>query len=341
MRKLCVATLILVTIAVLGAAGTGEYNLHAPIRILGDEHFTEENGVCKGSGTEEDPYIIESLEIDAAGQEFGVQVESTAAYFILRDSKIYGADQGKGWQKGSGIQLRSVRNGQIENCAVFGNREQGISSYNSRNIVISANQIIDNGKGIYLENSSNSQIWDNIVQRNVRYGIYLMRSFGNSVASNVSENNGLYGIRVYFASNNRVNDNIVRGNDRGIVLDNAFENIITNNEIQKNNSEGIDLLWQSNSNTICANRIHNNVEVGIDIPEGSCDNLIYHNELIGNGRNAIDKGANRWDNGVEGNFWDDYAGMDVDGNGIGDAPYMILGGANQDRYPLIEPRTSQ
>jgi len=45
---------------------------------------------------------------------------------------------------------------------------------------------------------------------------------------------------------------------------------------------------------------------------------------------------NRWDNGLVGNYWSDYEGADVNGDGIGDTPYVI-NAANQDRYPLMTP----
>jgi len=66
---------------------------------------------------------------------------------------------------------------------------------------------------------------------------------------------------------------------------------------------------------------------------------LYYNNFIDNqAGNAYDAGYNHWDDGSEGNYWDDYTGVDADPkDGIGDTPYNISGGSNQDRYPLMCP----
>lgn len=47
---------------------------------------------------------------------------------------------------------------------------------------------------------------------------------------------------------------------------------------------------------------------------------------------------NSWDNGEEGNYWSDYTGEDLDGNEIGDTPYLIPDkGKATDNYPLMKP----
>jgi hypothetical protein len=74
----------------------------------------------------------------------------------------------------------------------------------------------------------------------------------------------------------------------------------------------------------------------------SSNNNIYSNYFINVTQLILDTeiGAglpskNSWDNGVEGNYWCDYAGADADGDGIGDSA-QVLYENNQDNYPLMD-----
>ena len=74
------------------ARGSSHFVPHAPIYIQGDSSFTVENGVTRGRGTVNDPYIIAGWEISkftgpvTAG---GIAIVGTEAYFIIRDVYIH------------------------------------------------------------------------------------------------------------------------------------------------------------------------------------------------------------------------------------------------------------
>ena len=67
-------------------------------------------------------------------------------------------------------------------------------------------------------------------------------------------------------------------------------------------------------------------------------NTIYYNNFLNNTDNSYDGYINTWYNINKslGNYWDDYTGNDSNGDGVGDTPYFIPGGNNEDKYPLME-----
>jgi hypothetical protein len=74
------------------------------------------------------------------------------------------------------------------------------------------------------------------------------------------------------------------------------------------------------------------------------DILISHNCFISNNQQLsgcvckeynMTEERHSWDDGKEGNYWSDYTGVDADGDGIGDTPYVV-DILNQDSYPLMQ-----
>lgn len=156
----------------------------------------------------------------------------------------------------------------------------------------------------------------NIISEN-GWGVYVYHSWNNTITDNIITSNSKYGIYFYVSDDNVISRNIISENDYGI------------------------RIKSSRNNNVFANTICNN-ERGIYLCCGARHNKIYHNTFQQNGEwNAHDSLNNTWDNGYPsgGNYWDDYAGIDEDGDGIGDSPYNIPSGDNQDRYPLMEPYT--
>ena len=132
------------------------------------------------------------------------------------------------------------------------------------------------------------------------------------------------------SDNNTIFGNVVVDNQNGIYIH------------YSSSQNGLYLDDSSKQNSIFENNIQNNVW-GLFIMYDSDNSIIYNNNFISNsGFHVKDYSDNHWDSEFfSGNYWDDYTGIDSDGDGIGDTPYSILGGANQDHYPLVDPWENQ
>jgi parallel beta-helix repeat protein len=173
----------------------------------------------------------------------------------------------------------------------------------------------------------------------------------NITIKNVEIKSFMIGIRLSQSSGNRIFGNNITANDEcGIYFYQGSSNSISGNNITANNGFGIRLDYSSGNNTIFGNNITANNVFGIKLYFSS-GNSIFHNNFINNAQQVYSTdSANVWDNGYPydgngGNYWSDYAGVDLlngcyqnitGSDGIGDAPY-IIDANNQDNYPLMNP----
>jgi parallel beta-helix repeat protein len=134
------------------------------------------------------------------------------------------------------------------------------------------------------------------------------------------------GIRLDQSTGNELFDLAIFDNLNGILCEHSHENVIRKNTIYRNDNCGISIGTSSLSNDIKQNTIRNN-NIGISLVETSFGNEIFHNNFFENSKHAYSMSNNLFDNGQEGNYWDDW-----DGTGI----YEIDGGAI-DNYPLSYP----
>lgn len=175
-------------------------------------------------------------------------------------------------------------------------------------------------KGIYIK-SDNCEISNNIVTKN-DYAIYVYMAQDNTIKNNQildNMNSGVM-IRVCESGGNIISNNYFSENSPGIYLSDSSNNDIYENTFDSNYGVGVRISC-GDGNKIYRNNFQSN-----DKAESTCS---YDPSLSEN---------NNWDNGIQGNYWNDYTGADSNGDGKGDTSHTIPGDANNiDRYPLIEP----
>ncbi len=208
----------------------------------------------------------------------------------------------------------------------------GIFLQSSVNSVINGNIITNNEWGIWLENTTHNIVTGNTVTNSDYSGIYLGDSNGNVIVGNTMVSNR-YGVWLERSSKANVIDrNVLTNNTRGIyVVAPSTNNTVSGNTLTSN-GDGIHLL--STYNSIYENSFTSNSYGIFSLRSGN--NTIYRNNFI---ENAVQVSMNKsfidiWDNGCEGNYWNDFEGEDLDGDGVGDS---MLPHQDVDLYPLIDP----
>jgi parallel beta-helix repeat protein len=274
-------------------------------------------------------------------------VRASEAIYIRADGSVEGTD--KIQRNGNIYTFTDNINGNIvverDNLVVDGagytlqgdGNGRGIDLYDdSTSITVKNMQIRDFNFGIHLSNASYSIIESNYIANNLE-GIRINGGFNNTLIGNTITNNSDNGISVFFNTHhNLISGNKITNNWVGVLFQlYSSSNTLSENFITANNGMGIWLDGGSN-NRIIRNNITDNAK-GVFI-SATKNSTVYHNNFVNNTFHVYIHGndpvISMWDNGVQGNYWDTYTGVDNDGDGIGETPYVIDEN-NQDNYPLI------
>jgi parallel beta-helix repeat protein len=220
----------------------------------------------------------------------------------------------------------------VKNLTLTNNGE-GILLAFTENSTITQNTITNNGPGIFFYGSSRNNISANYIAYNEGNGISI-RGGENHLFGNTITNNGANGVLLYFSNYNTIRGNNITENYRGIDIYGSQYNSMSGNSVANNSMVGL-WFFGSYSNYLLGNNITDN-QVSIDFQMDSSSNRIHYNNFVNNEVHFDDTSVNFWDNGTVGNYWSDYKGIDWDGDGIGDTPY-IIDENNRDNYPMMEP----
>ena len=230
--------------------------------------------------------------------------------------------------------------------------------YYCKHTSILKNRIKIKGAGIQIkyycdDNIIRENIWekgefrilgscDNNIVENNTFSNCVLRIYDNQfnkVLNNTFLTNNYYSSVIRLrASNTTINNNLITiGSINGIELESGCDfNYIYHNTIS-NCDNCIKLGAGSDNNIITSNTLRNSRDAGISITGNN--NKVFYNIFEQNPINAIDDGYDtKWNESTSGNYWDDYAGLDANDDGIGDTPYNItstLGRPDsQDHLPI-------
>lgn len=310
--------------------------------------FTIQNGTHGIYVTSRNAHVSDNMvtNISSTSWAFGIRLrEGLGNNTILRNviTSVQSPPDRRGWG------IHAGEGNIIEENLIYDIATDGIAIRAGNNLLI-GNNISNTGRwGIQLGDHGGI-VRNNVIRRNI--------------ISNINVSGAATGIRMWESYATIVEENELQNDDVAISLSNCEDNLIRNNAIT-NSSEIAILIYYGYNNTISRNAIkwnniaispgflgdeplpfHDNfiyqneiIENRIGIQStGAANNTIFHNNFIHNEIQVYGSGTNIWDGGypLGGNYWSDYVGEDLNGDGIGDSPY-IIDADDQDNYPLMEP----
>jgi len=320
-------------------------------------------GVYKGSIVINKPLTIIGKEdgVIIDGEGTGTVIKATASYITLKNLTIVNSGS-MHHTLDAAISMQNAKQCEISDCIIddclFGIDLQMISNSIIKNNIITSKdlELGLRGDGLRLWYSN-----DNIVKGNSLIksrDMVIWYSHGNLIEGNHGEW-GRYSLHFMYAGKNLVKNNTYKFNSVGIFFMYSQDTIATGNIIQSSlgaTGMGIGLKDVSNfrieDNTIiyCAqgiyvdrspfepdtknwligNKILYNSEA-IHFHSLSENNVIKDNKIMGNIEDVVNdsRGSKTNENEIVGNYWDNYAGFDRDGDNIGDTPHKVFQYADQ------------
>jgi nitrous oxidase accessory protein len=245
-----------------------------------------------------------------------------------------------------GIDLRRSSDGVVRGCHVVGDPSQpfGLRGDGIRLWEAHHNQIRDN----VLEDVRDLVVWysdDNRIAGNVvtgsRYGTHLMHTTGNLVSENRYRDD-VVGVFTMYSSEITLAGNTVSGSLGAAGVGFGFKEsdaiVVEDNQLVANTTglyldstpHRIGGVARFSGNLIAAN------EVGLRLHGSQAGAVFDRNGFVGNvAPVSVDGGGDAVESRFSGNTWTEYAGYDLDADGVGDLPFELRSASGQlrDRRP--------
>jgi len=305
---------------------------HPPIFIDGDDlaNDWDDCDAVTGSGTIEEPYVIEDLEIDAGGSGSGIYIRDSTAYLNIVNCELINSGSSS---RDSGIRVENCENLNISDCNVKLNTGNGIYLYSSTDNTLTGNTAVNNSDdGIVLYSSSNNNILTgNTAANNSNYGMVISSSSNNNILTGNTVSNNSNGILLYSSNDNTLTGNTVANNTSGIILPYSHYNTLTGNTFVNNSNYGIAMESSSNNNLTYNTAINNSHGISL---YSSPVNTLTGNTVTNNSIYGIFLGGNSVNNGIfYNNINTNQIGIEIDSSSSGSILYnWIWDNTNYDIY---------
>jgi parallel beta-helix repeat protein len=252
-----------------------------------------------------------------------------------------------------GVRTYYARNVRFGNCSISNATSYGMYLYYTDSCTVRDSTFTDNYNiAVYIYGASSDYNTNHNVinndftdpsSRSMNYAIYWYYSnYCNALDNRIvdCDTYGIYagGSSSYLGVGHVIHNNSISLCNFGILTQYTDNSLIDNNTIFSCTNYGIYMQY-SDSNDIEHNYFFKNTNYGMYLwSNTNLNNVIHHNGFESNGGTSsqgYDLGlTNTWDDGAEGNWWDNWTTPDADTNGIVDRPYNIDTTTLQDRYPL-------
>ena len=271
----------------------------------------------------------------------GIRISNSISSLLINNT-CYSSDYG--------IRMSNSISNELINNTCYDNTESGIYLYNTNDTTLSKNTCYNcDYYGIFLDLSEFNSVVNNTCYLNTWIGIAIGRTNYTTIINNACYDN-VYGISSISTEYNTLSENICYDNAIGIALGATFYNTLTKNICHDSDDFGIEIQAAS-GNTLTENTFYSN-DFGIVFSDYSQYNIVYLNSIYSNGVGITlssspyndltynifsDNGVSAEDdysgNTFDYNYYSDYVGIDINGDGIGDNPYSFT--TNSDIHPLM------
>ena len=226
---------------------------------------------------------------------FGIYAEHSVR-ITVRGNHLQGPG-GREVSTGNGIHLWYCKQARIEDNEIHGHRD-----------------------GIYFEFVEDSVIERNFSSHNIRYGLHFMFSHGDEYIDNHFADNGA-GVAVMYTERVKMHGNLFEHNwgvaSFGLLLKDIRDSEIRHNRFATNTialyMEGSDRL------EVIDNEFTDN-GYAVRIMANCMNNTFSRNNFGGNTFDVVTNSRQSF-NSFDANYWAEYDGYDLDGNGVGDIPH--------------------